>query len=162
MVARKQVGRIPAQADDAVDKQWADAALSTKYTKPAQGIPTLDIAPQAISVDRIQAIGAPTEKSVLYGDGHWGVILGNFMVIEPQQDYILDIPPGTPRDGEMVVVEIRPVGSDIIVMTVPDEIRLTAGLLRVYEIAPHTSCLVGLRWSDRAGAWHLLTVASEI
>lgn len=161
-MARKQVGRVPVQADDAVDKQWADQALATKYTKPPQGIPTLDIAPQAISVDRLQATGAPTEKSVLYGDGHWGIILGNFLVAEPSADYLLDVPPGPPQDGEMMVVEVRPTGTEIISMTIPEEIKLTAGLNRLYEIAPNTSCLVGLRWSARAGAWHLLTVASEI
>lgn len=161
-MARKQVGRVPVQADDAVDKQWADQALSTKYTKPPQGIPTLDIAPQAISVDRLKATGAPTGKSVLYGDGHWGIILGNFLVVEPSANYTLDVPPGPPQDGEMMVVEVRPTGTEIISMTIPEEIKLTAGLIRLYEIAPNTSCLVGLRWSARAGAWHLLTVASEV
>lgn len=161
-MARKQVGRVPVQGDDAVDKQWTESALSVKYTKPPQGIPTLDIAPQAISVDRLQAIGAPTTNTVLYGDGRWGTILGNFLVVEPDQDYVLELPSASPVDGEMVMVEVRPSGSDIITLTVPDEVRLTAGVGRLYEIAPNTSCLVGLRWSDRAAAWHLLTVANEI
>lgn len=161
-MARKQVGRVPVQGDDAVDKQWAEGALATKYSKPPQGIPTTDIAPQAISVDRIYATGAPNAKSVLYGDGRWGIILGNFLVAEPAGDYTLVIPPGPPQDGEMVIVEVRPTGNQIISMSIPEEIRLTAGLFRLYEIAPNASCLVGLRWSDRAGAWHLLTVASEI
>lgn len=161
-MARKQVGRVPVQGDDAVDKQWAEGALSTKYSKPPQGIPTLDIAPQAITVDRLQATGSPNAKSVLYGDGHWDVILGNFMVIEPDNDYVLELPSGPPADGEMVMVEIHSVAESLIEVTIPEQVKLTSGVGRLYEVASQTSCLLGLRWSDRASAWHLLTVASEI
>lgn len=161
-MARKQVGRVPVQADDAVDKRWAQDALGTKYTKPPQGIPTVDLAPSSVTVDRLQATGVPSSKSVLYGDGHWGVILGNFVVAEPTEDYTLLLPSGPPVDGELVMVEVRPPGTDIITVTIPQAIRLTSGLVRSYEVPPNTSCLLGLRWSDRAGAWHLLTVAHEI
>jgi hypothetical protein len=161
-MARKQVGRVPVLADDAVDKRWAEDALGTKYTKPPQGIPTLDLAPQSVSVDRIKATGAPTDRSVLYGDGHWGVILGNFMVVEPTTDYTLSLPSRPPVDGEMVMVEIRPISNTIITVSIPGTIRLTSGLTYSYEVQPATSFLLGLRWSDRAGTWHLLTVAHEI
>ena len=162
-MARKQVGRVPDQADDAIDKEWAQEALSTKYSKPPLGIPTLDIAPSAVSVDRLQTVGPPNARTVLHGDGRWGVILGNFMVAEPTEDYLLELPTDpTPVDGEMVMIEVHPVGTEIINVTVPDEVRLTSGLIRVYEIPPNTSCLLGLRWSDRISAWHLLTVANEI
>lgn len=161
-MARKQVGRIPVQGDDAVDKQWAEGALSTKYTKPPQGIPATDIAPQAISVDRIQATGSPNSKSVLYGDGRWGVILGNFMVVQPLEDYTLEMPSGPPADGEMVMVEVYPPGDSIITVTIPPSVRLTAGLQRAYEVLPGNACLLGLRWSDRVSSWYLLTVASEL
>lgn len=161
-MARKQVGRVPVQADDAVDKQWAQEALSTKYTKPPQGIPTIDIAPQAITVDRLSTTGNPNPNTVLYGDGRWGVIMGNFMVIEPIEDYVLELPDGPAQNGELVMIEIRPPLSQTITVTVPEQVRLTSGLIREYEVPPNTSCLLGLRWSDLADAWHLLTVASEI
>lgn len=161
-MARKQVGRVPVGADDAVDKQWANAALDTKYTKPPLGIPTTDIAPQAVSLDRISAVGPPTAKTVLYGNGRWGTIVGNFMVAEPQDDYTLALPPGPIEDGELLMVEIRPIGSAVITVTIPSSIRLTSGLEREYEAAPDASFFLGLRWSDRASAWHLLTAAHEI
>lgn len=161
-MARKQVGRVPALADDAVDKRWAQDALSVKYTKPPEGIPTIDIAPSAISVDRLQTTGPPTPYTVLHGDGRWGVILGNFAVVEPQGDYTLELPTSTPVDGEMVMVEVHPDSATIITVTIPQDVRLTSGLTRSYEVPPATSFLLGLRWSDRATAWHLLTVAHEI
>jgi hypothetical protein len=162
-MARKQVGRVPALADDAVDKQWAQEAISVKYTKPPQGIPTLDIAPSAVTLDRLQATGPPTPKTVLYGNGRWGVILGNFVVVQPQSNYTLQLPSDpSPVDGEMVMVEVHPSSTGIITVTIPTQIRLTSGLIRTYEVPPNTSCLLGLRWSDRISAWHLLTVANEI
>lgn len=161
-MARKQVGRVPVEADDAVDKQWAQGAINTKYTKPPQGIPTTDIAPQAVSVDRIAATGAPGSKTVLYGNGRWGTILGNFIVVEPTQNYTLSLPAGPPEDGELVMVEIRPLGSQIITVTIPTSIKLTTGLVRQYDAAPNASFFLGLRWSSRAAAWHLLTAAHEI
>lgn len=161
-MARKQVGRVPVLADDAVDKRWAEDALGTKYTKPPQGIPTIDLAPGSVSVDRIQATGAPTARSVLYGDGHWGVILGNFMVAEPTDDYMIQLPNRPPVDGEMVMIEVRPISDDIITVNVPSQVRLTSGLTRSYEVVPGTSFLLGIRWSQRADSWHLLTVAHEI
>lgn len=161
-MARKQVGRVPAEADDAVDKQWAQEALSVKYTKPPLGIPTLDIAPSAVSVDRLLTTGPPSPRTVLHGDGRWGVILGNFIVAEPEDDYVLELPTTPPVDGEMVMVEVHPSAADIITVTIPDQVRLTSGLVRNYEVPPDTSCLLGLRWSDRAAAWHLLTVAHEV
>lgn len=161
-MARKQVGRVPVESDDAVDKQWAQGALNTKYTKPPQGIPTTDIAPQAVSLDRIATTGAPTPKTVLYGNGRWGTIVGNFLLVEPTQNYTLALPPGPPEDGELVMVEIRPLGPQTITVTVPTPIRLTTGLGRQYDAAPNASFFLGLRWSARASAWHLLTAAHEI
>ena len=162
-MARKQVGRVPLVADDAVDKQWATAALDTKYTKPPQGIPTLDIAPQAVTVDRLNTTGAPEPNTVLYGDGHWGIIMGNFMVVEPSEDYTLELPDGPPHNGELVMVEIHPpVEAPTITVTIPTEVKMTSGLIREYEVPPGQSCLLGLRWSDLAAAWHLLTVAHEL
>lgn len=161
-MARKQVGRVPVQADDAVDKQWAQEAISVKYTKPPQGIPTVDIAPQAVSIDRIQSTGSPGPRSVLYGDGRWGVIMGNFTVVQPTGNFTLALPSVSPVDGELVMVEVRPPGQQTITVTIPNSIRMTSGLIREYEVPPGTSCLLGLRWSNLADAWHLLTVASEI
>lgn len=161
-MARKQVGRVPADADDAVDKQWAQSAIDVKYTKPPLGIPTTDIAPQAVSLDRIATTGAPTAKTVLYGNGRWGTIVGNFLAVEPEEDLTLTLPPGSPEDGELLMVEIRPVGSQIITVTIPPEIKLTTGLEREYEALPEASFFLGLRWSDRAAAWHLLTAAHEV
>lgn len=162
-MARKQVGRVPLVADDAVDKQWATAALDTKYTKPPQGIPTLDIAPQAVTLDRLQTTGAPAANTVLYGNGRWGVIMGNFMVVEPTADYTLALPSGPPQDGELVMVEVHPPQSaPLVTVTIPTSIKLTSGLIRQYEVPPGQSLLLGLRWSNLADAWHLLTVAHEL
>jgi len=161
-MARKQVGRVPLENDDAVDKNWAQGALATKYTKPPLGIPTTDIAPSAITVDRLQASGPPSDKTVLYGDGRWGVILGNFLVVQPEDDYTLVLPETTPADGEMLLVEVLPGGGDPVIITVPENIRLTSNLERSYEAAPGRAFFLGLRWSARAAAWHLLTVANEL
>lgn len=161
-MARKQVGRAPIQSDDAVDKQWAQEALSTKYTKPPQGIPTVDIAPSAVSIDRLQTTGPPNPNSVLYGDGRWGVIMGNFMVAEPLADYTLDLPSEYSEDGEMLMVEVRPAGTEIVEVTIPNQIKMTSGLVRSYEVPPGASCFFGFRWSGLADSWHLLTVAHEI
>lgn len=160
-MARKQVGRVPIENDDAVDKSWAQGALATKYTKPPLGIPTTDIAPQAVTVDRLSTTGVPSARTVLYGDGRWGLILGNFLVVQPATNYTLALP-STAVDGEMLLVEIFPTGPAPITVTIPTSVRLTTNLERQYEAAPSRAFLLGLRWSDRVSAWHLLTVTSEL
>jgi hypothetical protein len=145
-MARKQVGRVPALADDAVDKQWVQDILT---------------APSVIPVSRLQATGPKTAYTVLYGDGHWGVTLGNFIVAEPRENYTLRLP-SSPVDGELVMVEVRPLATGPIVVTIPEQVRLTSGTGRSYELLPEKSFILGLRWSDRATAWHLLAATHEI
>ena len=155
-MARKQLGSPPVTADDAVDKRTHDL----KYSKPPGGIPATDLATGAVTVDKIGAAGIPGATTYLRGDGRWSVLVGNSILIEPEEDYILETPV-QPSDGEMILYEIRPPTSQITV-TVPTGIALTAGLSREIDVGALNSVFVGIRWSEPSQKWYLLAVTKEV
>lgn len=159
-MARKNLGTAPQADHDEADKLYVDTAVAVKYTKPSGGIPTDDIAEKAITVPKIAADGLPGSTKFYRGDGRWSVIVGNNVLVEPTGDYILE-PPVEPLDGELVMFEIRPPISPIVV-TIPNSIGLIAGLSRTVEVPADISAFIGIRWSERANKWHLMAVAEEV
>lgn len=158
-MARQELGPKATRPDDTVDRADLDESLATKYTKPTDGIPGTDIADHAVGVEKIDADGAPTAAKVLYGDGRWSVIIGNSILVEPDSDYLVDLPVET-MHGELVLYEIRP-PTDTIVVTFPDGLRLVGGMPTSLTVPPGVSGYIGIRWSDAGGYWTCLGVALE-
>lgn len=158
-MARKDLGKRPTGPEDVIDKSALDEGLATKYTKPADGIPGEDIAEHAVGVDKIDATGVASRTKVLYGDGRWSVIVGNTILVEPDGDYLLDLPVEA-FDGEMVLYEIRPPVASITV-TFPSSLVMVGGLPSSLDIPPGVGGYVGIRWSAAADSWTCLAVALE-
>jgi len=158
-MARKQLGISPQKAVDVIDKSTFDFGMSTKYSKPQDGIPTDDLADGAVTTEKIDATGTPADYTYLRGDGTWSVLLGNNILIYPAEDYELQVPSG-PVDGEMIFYEIRPTVQ--VTVTIPESLRMTEGLEREFDVPPDQSAFIGIRWSSTAEKWHVLAVTQEV
>lgn len=154
-MARKNLGRIATTPEETIDKGYAD----TKYTKPPTGIPGSDIAPRAVSVDKLAFNGTPSPTTWMRGDGTWAPLVGNNIYVEPFNDYTVE-PPAYPIDGELVMVEIRPLRN--IMVYIPETIKLTSGMITEFNVPQNTSALVGLRWSVNSGAWQMIALTMEV
>lgn len=155
-MARKNLGRTATTPHEIIDKQYAD----TKYVKPTNGIPGTDLAPRAVTFDKMALTGIPSATTWIRGDGTWAPIVGNNIFVAPTSDYTL-APPANPIDGELVMYEIKPPSSTTTV-TIPGAIKMTTGMLRSFAILAGVSAIVGIRWSDASNAWQMIALTMEL